>query len=92
LDDVFPVALLRIAMALKRRPESRIEAIVEETVKAMGLPRRRFQSYLAEHMTLLSVTAKDFERANKRVSRREPAPAVVEAVAGRRRVKARSPR
>jgi hypothetical protein len=94
-DTVFPAALLRIALALKMKPEAKLEELVDSTVKAMALPKRRFQAYVAEHMKLLAEAANDFMRAD-RASRRSrhraaPAQAVVEAVAAPRK-KARSPR
>jgi hypothetical protein len=87
-DDVYPAALLRIALALKKDPDASLAEIVERTAVALSLPRKKLSRYLAENMAML--TTRDFRRGR----RQNPAIGTVQAVAriGGSKVKSRSPR
>lgn len=60
-SEAYPVALLRIAVGLKLRPQATLDEIVENTTRTMRLSRRKFRSYLAKHMALLAQAATDVE-------------------------------
>jgi hypothetical protein len=91
-DAVFQVALLRIALTLKKEPDASLDDVIERTAKVLKLPRVQFRNYLTSNMALL--TARDFSRA-RRASGVEAAVGTVSVNASggiRRRVKSRSPR
>lgn len=100
-SEAYPVALLRIAVGLKLRPQATLDEIVENTTRTMRLSRRKFRSYLAKHMALLAQAATDVEtpaakRSGSPKSARSVRPHPVREIVTTRRVgrkvKQRSPR
>lgn len=89
MDPTFPVALLRIALALKMEPRAGLDEIIERTTQSMRLSRRDFRAYLADHMAMLAQAATDVKAPAAPTKRR---PALVHASAPARRIKLRSPR
>jgi hypothetical protein len=57
-DDLYAVAMLKVAMELKRGPARGFEAIFEETLKALDVDRDSFRAYLGRHMDKLMQTAR----------------------------------
>lgn len=55
---LYGVALLKIAMELKKDPDRAVETVVGNVVAAMGFDGRDFSRYLTRHMGLLVATAK----------------------------------
>jgi hypothetical protein len=57
-DDLYAVAMLKVAMELKRSDGRGFERIFEETLRALGVDRAAFRLYLDRHMSQLIKTAK----------------------------------
>jgi hypothetical protein len=57
-DALWPVAMLRIAMELKRPGSAGIDAIVEGVVSRMGIPQEPFRRFLVEHLGTLQELAR----------------------------------
>ena len=57
-DDLYAVAMLKVAMELKRGDAQGFEDIFEKTLKAMDIDRDRFKKYLSRHMDQLVTTAR----------------------------------
>lgn len=60
LDPLYPVALLKVAMALRRldqHDEVHFEAILDEVLRDMIIDRDEFQGYLARNMGRLVAAA-----------------------------------
>jgi hypothetical protein len=57
-DPMYAVAMLRIAMELKKPQAAHMEEIVEGVLKRMKLDRDDFRRYLNENVGLLMATAK----------------------------------
>ena len=57
-DALWPVAMLRIAMELKRPGSAGIDEIVDAVVTRMGIPKAQFQRFLAEHLGTLQELAR----------------------------------
>ncbi len=57
-NPMYGVALLKIAMELKKDPSRTFEQILGGVVDAMGFEPSDFQRYVAQNMGLLVTTAK----------------------------------
>lgn len=57
-DPMYAVALLKIALELKRDPAAGVEATVERIVSAMGFPADSFRRYVEGNLALLTTTAR----------------------------------
>ena len=57
-DDLYAVAMLKVAMELKRGQARGFEDIFEETLSALSIDREHFRRYLAKHMDQLVQTAR----------------------------------
>jgi hypothetical protein len=57
-DDLYAVAMLKVAMEMKRSNSKGFEEIFEETLLALGVDRKAFRGYLSRHMDRLVTTAK----------------------------------
>lgn len=57
-DDLYAVAMLKVAMEMKRSNNKGFEDIFEETLRAMGVDREAFRVYLKRHMDKLVKTAR----------------------------------
>jgi len=57
-DGLWPIAMLRIAMELKRPEAPGLDEIIEGVVKKMGIPKAQFEKYVAEHLGTLKEAAK----------------------------------
>lgn len=57
-DPMFGVALLKIAMQLKKNPAAGAGAIVEGVASAMGFPPETFRTYVEKNLGLLVTTAR----------------------------------
>ncbi len=57
-DPMYAVALLKIALELKRDPTAGVEATVERIVRAMGFPADSFRRYVEGNLALLTTTAR----------------------------------
>src|SRR5689334_9031924 len=53
-DPLFGVALLRIALELKKQPDADLERVVTRVVAEMKLSEREFQAFLLRHGGLLN--------------------------------------
>lgn len=53
-DGLWSIAMLRIAMELKRPDAPSLERVVERVVERMGIPQDQFERYLSEHLGLLT--------------------------------------
>jgi len=49
-DALWSIAMLRIAMELKRPDAPALEAIIDGVVARMGIPKAQFKKYLAEEI------------------------------------------
>jgi hypothetical protein len=56
---LWSIAMLRVAVELKRPGAPGLEQIVEGVVARMGIPRADFEKYLAEHLGLLKKAVED---------------------------------
>ncbi|MFH1811834.1 MAG: hypothetical protein ABIJ09_24060 [Pseudomonadota bacterium] len=56
-DDLYAVAMLKVAMELKRGQARGFEEIFEDTLKALDIDREHFKRYLSRHMDQLIRTA-----------------------------------
>jgi len=52
-DGLWPIAMLRIAMELKRPGAAGLEDIIDGVVSKMGIEKARFEKYLADHLGIL---------------------------------------
>lgn len=52
-DALWPVAMLRIAMELKRPEAPGLEEIIAGVVSKMGIPKQEFERYLSLHLGTL---------------------------------------
>jgi hypothetical protein len=52
-DGLWPIAMLRIAMELKRPGAPGLDDIIDGVVAKMGIEKAQFEKYLAEHLGLL---------------------------------------
>lgn len=57
-DALWPIAMLRIAMELKRPGAPGLEEIVDGVVARMGISKDQFERYLSEHLGLLREDAR----------------------------------
>lgn len=57
-DALWPIAMLRIAMELKRPGAAGLEEIIDGVVARMGIPKAQFETYLSEHLGLLKDDAR----------------------------------
>ncbi|HEY3451257.1 MAG TPA: hypothetical protein VGK67_33170 [Myxococcales bacterium] len=57
-DTLWPIAMLRIAMELKRPEAPGLDEIITGVVKKMGIPKAQFEKYIAEHLGTLKEAAK----------------------------------
>jgi hypothetical protein len=57
-DPMFGVALLKIAMQLKKDPAAGAEAVIAGVVAAMGFPEDAFRRYVQKNLGLLVTTAR----------------------------------
>ena len=57
-DGLWPIAMLRIAMELKRPGAPGLDEIIGGVVGKMGIPRAQFEKYLAEHLGALREAAR----------------------------------
>jgi len=57
-DGLWPIAMLRIAMELKRPEAPGLDQIISGVVKKMGIPKAQFEKYVAEHLGTLQEAAK----------------------------------
>lgn len=57
-DPMYAVALLKIALELKRDPTAGVEATVARIVDAMGFPAESFRRYVEGNLALLTTTAR----------------------------------
>jgi hypothetical protein len=57
-DALWPIAMLRIAMELKRPEAPGLDEIIAGVVKKMGIPRAQFERYVAQHLGTLQEAAK----------------------------------
>ena len=55
-DGLWSIAMLRIAMELKRPGAASLEKIVDGVVSKMGIPKAQFEKYLAEHIGVVTQT------------------------------------
>ncbi len=56
---LWSIAMLRIAVELKRPGAPDVEEIVAGVVARMGIPQADFKKYLAEHLSLLQKAVQD---------------------------------
>jgi len=56
-EGLWAIAMLRIAFELKRPNAPEIDEIVDGVVARMGIPKDRFERYLAEHLGPLKEAA-----------------------------------
>jgi hypothetical protein len=52
-DVLWPIAMLRIAIELKRPGSPAVDEIIEGVVTKLGIPRLQFERYLSEHIGTL---------------------------------------
>lgn len=57
-DDLYAVAMLKVAMELKKSQDRGFEEVFEGALQAMDIDRERFRQYLSRHMDRLMLTAK----------------------------------
>lgn len=57
-DPMFGVALLKIAMQLRKDPHADAGEIVEGIVRAMGFPPMAFRRFVEQNLALLVTTAR----------------------------------
>jgi len=57
-DDLYAVAMLKVAMELKRSGGRGFDQVFEETLLALGVDRGAFKTYLDRNMSQLIKTAK----------------------------------
>lgn len=57
-DTLWPIAMLRIAMELKRPEAPGLDEIIAGVVKKMGIPKAQFERYVADHLGTLQEAAK----------------------------------
>jgi hypothetical protein len=57
-DDLYAVAMLKVAMELKRSGGRGFDQVFEETLRALGVDRAAFKNYLDRNMSQLMKTAK----------------------------------
>lgn len=57
-DDLYAVAMLKVAMELKRGQARGFDDIFEETLSALAIDREHFRRYLSKHMDQLVQTAR----------------------------------
>jgi hypothetical protein len=58
-DGLWPIAMLRIAMELKRPGAPSLEQIIEGVIERMGIEKGRFEKYLADRLGVLRAEAKN---------------------------------
>ncbi|MGC4118046.1 MAG: hypothetical protein QM765_26545 [Myxococcales bacterium] len=56
-DTLWPIAMLRIAMELKRPEAPGLDQIIDGVVKKMGIPKAQFEKYVAQHLGTLQEAA-----------------------------------
>ena len=54
---LFAVALLRMALELKRKPAPGLEPVIRDVVQRMKLDEIRFRAFLSQHLEELGVVA-----------------------------------
>lgn len=75
-DPLFAVAMLRIALELKKSPSATLESAVDQVVARMGLPAEAFGRYLEQNLGLLrATTQRAFASAVSAPAQAVPAPA-----------------
>ena len=52
-DGLWPIAMLRIAMELKRPGAPGLDKIIDGVVERMGIEKAQFEKYLADHLGIL---------------------------------------
>ncbi len=57
-DGLWSIAMLRIAMELKRRDAPGLPEIIAGVVRRMGIDQKSFEKYLTENFGLLEETAR----------------------------------
>ena len=57
-DDLYAVAMLKVAMELKRGGNRGFEQVFEETLGSLGVDRTAFKTYLDRNMAQLIKTAR----------------------------------
>jgi len=57
-DGLWPIAMLRIAMELKRPEAPGLDQIISGVVAKMGIPKAQFEKYIEEHLGTLQEAAK----------------------------------
>jgi hypothetical protein len=57
-DEIWPIAMLRIAMELKRPNSPSLEQIIDGVVRRMGIPKAEFEKYLIENVGQLEEVAR----------------------------------
>ena len=50
----FAAAMLRLVLALKRRPEADPNEVIEQIIELTGVEPRAFRQFLAAHMEVMS--------------------------------------
>jgi hypothetical protein len=58
-DGLWPIAMLRIAMELKRPGAPGLEHIIDGVVDRMGIEKSQFERYLDEHLGILRDQARE---------------------------------
>ncbi|MFN7131670.1 MAG: hypothetical protein ACK4N5_06280 [Myxococcales bacterium] len=58
LDRLWGIAMLRIAMELKRPDAPGLDAIIDGVAERMGIEKAEFEKYLKHNLRLLKATAR----------------------------------
>jgi len=58
-DGLWSVAMLRIALELKRPGSRSLDTVIDEVVAKMGIRKDDFEKYLTEHLGLLRQAVKE---------------------------------
>ena len=56
-DALFAVALMRLALELKKAPAPGLEGLIRDVVARMHLDEIRFRAFLSQHLEALGATA-----------------------------------
>jgi hypothetical protein len=59
IDGLWGIAMLRVAMELKRPGAPGLDQIVEGVATRMGIPKAEFEQFLAENYGVLTQAARD---------------------------------
>jgi len=57
-DALWPIAMLRIAMEMRRPGAPGLDEIISGVVKKMGIPKGEIEKYISEHVGALQETAR----------------------------------